>query len=132
MPSFAALRTSTRGGARPLALSTAGAHQSRGINHERPIKTRRIFQRFSYLVVEGAQRVIDFLKQAFGATELRRYDLLRSVQCVRRASVERINRGVNGYGGMSVWLAVLPLQQSHFSHKTRSKGDHQTKIFATR
>jgi PhnB protein len=28
-----------------------------------------------YLVVEGAQRVIDFLKQAFGATELRRYDM---------------------------------------------------------
>lgn len=28
-----------------------------------------------YLVVGGAQRVIDFLKQAFGATELRRYDM---------------------------------------------------------
>lgn len=27
-----------------------------------------------YLVVAGAQRVIDFLKEAFGATELRRYD----------------------------------------------------------
>jgi len=27
-----------------------------------------------YLVVAGAQRVIDFLKQAFGAAELRRYD----------------------------------------------------------
>jgi PhnB protein len=27
-----------------------------------------------YLVVEGAQRVIDFLKQAFGATALRRYE----------------------------------------------------------
>ena len=27
-----------------------------------------------YLVVEGAQCVIDFLKQAFGASELRRYD----------------------------------------------------------
>ena len=27
-----------------------------------------------YLVVHGAQRVIDFLKQTFGATELRRYD----------------------------------------------------------
>jgi PhnB protein len=27
-----------------------------------------------YLVVDGAQRVIDFLKKAFGATELRRYD----------------------------------------------------------
>ncbi|HEU4798022.1 MAG TPA: VOC family protein [bacterium] len=28
-----------------------------------------------YLVVSGAPRVIDFLKNAFGATELRRYDL---------------------------------------------------------
>ena len=28
-----------------------------------------------YLVVEGAQRVIDFLKKAFDATELRRYDM---------------------------------------------------------
>jgi uncharacterized glyoxalase superfamily protein PhnB len=27
-----------------------------------------------YVVTAGAQRVIDFLKQAFGATELRRYD----------------------------------------------------------
>lgn len=27
-----------------------------------------------YLVVEGAQRVIDFLERAFGATALRRYD----------------------------------------------------------
>lgn len=29
----------------------------------------------SYLVVDGAQRVIDFAKQAFGATELRRFDM---------------------------------------------------------
>lgn len=28
-----------------------------------------------YLVADGAQRVLDFLKQAFGATELRRYDM---------------------------------------------------------
>ena len=28
-----------------------------------------------YLVVAGAQRVIDFLKQAFNVTELRRFDL---------------------------------------------------------
>jgi uncharacterized glyoxalase superfamily protein PhnB len=28
-----------------------------------------------YLVAEGAQRVIDFLKQTFGASELRRYDM---------------------------------------------------------
>lgn len=28
-----------------------------------------------YLVVQGAQRVIDFLQQAFGATALRRYDM---------------------------------------------------------
>jgi PhnB protein len=28
-----------------------------------------------YLVVHGAQKVIDFLKQAFDATELRRYDM---------------------------------------------------------
>jgi PhnB protein len=28
-----------------------------------------------YLVVHGAQKVIDFLKQTLGATELRRYDM---------------------------------------------------------
>lgn len=28
-----------------------------------------------YLVIAGAQRVIDFLKQAFGAIDLRRYDM---------------------------------------------------------
>jgi PhnB protein len=28
-----------------------------------------------YLVIAGAQRVIDFLKQAFGATDLRRYEM---------------------------------------------------------
>ncbi len=28
-----------------------------------------------YLVVAGAQQVIDFMKEVFGATELRRYDL---------------------------------------------------------
>lgn len=28
-----------------------------------------------YLIADGAQRVIDFLKEAFGATELRRYDM---------------------------------------------------------
>jgi PhnB protein len=28
-----------------------------------------------YLMVEGGQRVINFLKQTFGATELRRYDM---------------------------------------------------------
>lgn len=28
-----------------------------------------------YIMVAGAQRLIDFLKRAFGATELRRYDL---------------------------------------------------------
>jgi PhnB protein len=28
-----------------------------------------------YLVINGAQRVVDFLKQAFDATELRRYDM---------------------------------------------------------
>jgi uncharacterized glyoxalase superfamily protein PhnB len=28
-----------------------------------------------YLVVEGAQRVIDFLKKAFDATEIRRYNM---------------------------------------------------------
>jgi PhnB protein len=28
-----------------------------------------------YLIAAGAQRVIDFLKEAFGARELRRYDL---------------------------------------------------------
>jgi uncharacterized glyoxalase superfamily protein PhnB len=28
-----------------------------------------------YIMVAGAQRMIDFLKRAFGATELRRYDM---------------------------------------------------------
>jgi PhnB protein len=28
-----------------------------------------------YIMVAGAQRLVDFLKRAFGATELRRYDM---------------------------------------------------------
>jgi PhnB protein len=37
-----------------------------------------------YLVVHGAQKVIDFLKQTFGATELRRYDNPTEPSCTRR------------------------------------------------
>ena len=44
-----------------------------------------------YLVVAGAGRVIDFLKQAFDATELRRYDMPALVSLLERAgfAVER-------------------------------------------
>lgn len=39
-----------------------------------PYKPERYNSVSPYLVVPGAQRMIDFLKQVFGATELRRYD----------------------------------------------------------
>jgi PhnB protein len=42
--------------------------------HE-PWKPERYSSVSPYLMVEGAQRVIDFLKEAFGATQLRRFDM---------------------------------------------------------
>lgn len=41
----------------------SGAHMPEGYTSVSP-----------YLVVDGAQRVIDFLREVFGAAELRRYD----------------------------------------------------------
>ena len=39
-----------------------------------PVKPEWLQRRVAYLVVDGAQRMIDFLKTVFGAKELRRYD----------------------------------------------------------
>src|SRR4029453_4171115 len=50
------------------------AQALRRINMSAPSKPGGYTSLSPYLVVHGAQRVIDFLKQTFGATELRRYD----------------------------------------------------------
>jgi PhnB protein len=39
-----------------------------------------------YLIAAGAQQVIDFLKEAFGARELRRFDSLVSAELRRGAA----------------------------------------------
>ena len=53
-----------RTAAAPKRRATRRAHKPPGYTTVSP-----------YLVVGGAQRVVDFLKLAFGATDLRRYDM---------------------------------------------------------
>jgi PhnB protein len=62
--SVAAAPSPTRKAALPKTRKTGRRSKPNGYNSVSP-----------YLVVAGAQRVIDFLKQAFGATGLRRYDM---------------------------------------------------------
>ncbi|HEY8258504.1 MAG TPA: VOC family protein [Gemmatimonadales bacterium] len=64
----------------------------------------------AYVMVDGAQRVIDFLKGAFGATELRRFDMPNGV--IMHAEV-RIDDSVvmladagEQYPAFPVWLHV--------------------------
>jgi len=41
-----------------------------------------------YLVADGAQRVIDFLKKTFGATDLRRFESRAAKSCTRKYASE--------------------------------------------
>jgi uncharacterized glyoxalase superfamily protein PhnB len=63
-----------------------------------------------YLVADGAQRVIDFLKKAFDAAELRRFDTLEGkiVHAEVRIgdTVVMIADGGGSYPAFPVWLHV--------------------------
>jgi uncharacterized glyoxalase superfamily protein PhnB len=61
-----------------------------------------------YLMVENAQRVIDFLKAGFGATELRRYDMpdgtIMHVEVRIDDSVVMLADAGGPYPAFPVWL----------------------------
>jgi uncharacterized glyoxalase superfamily protein PhnB len=63
-----------------------------------------------YLVAEGAQRVIDFLKKAFGATELRRFDTedgkIMHAEVQIGDTVVMIADAGGNYPAFPVWLHV--------------------------
>lgn len=61
-----------------------------------------------YLVVAGAQGVIDFLKKAFGASELRRYDIPDGSVMHAEVRIGDPDRrgGVKDPGGDTWWIAI--------------------------
>lgn len=64
----------------------------------------------AYVMVNGAQRVIDFLKKAFDATELRRYDgpngSIMHVEVRIEDSVVMLSDGGGSFPAFPVWLHV--------------------------
>ncbi|HYO68181.1 MAG TPA: VOC family protein [Archangium sp.] len=62
----------------------------------------------AYVMVNGAQRVIDFLKKAFDATELRRYDnpdgSIMHVEVRIDDSVIMLSDGGGSFPAFPVWL----------------------------
>ncbi|WPB75973.1 VOC family protein [Archangium violaceum] len=62
----------------------------------------------AYVMVNGAQRVIDFLKKAFDATELRRYDnpdgSIMHVEVRIDDSVIMLSEGGGSFPAFPVWL----------------------------
>lgn len=64
----------------------------------------------AYVMVNGAQRVIDFLKKAFDATELRRYDgpngSIMHVEVRIDDSVVMLSDGGGSFPAFPVWLHV--------------------------
>lgn len=63
-----------------------------------------------YMMVDGAQRVIDFLKAAFGATELRRFDMpdgtVLHAEVRIDDSVIMLAEGSEGWPAFPAWLHV--------------------------
>jgi uncharacterized glyoxalase superfamily protein PhnB len=64
----------------------------------------------AYVMVDGAQRVIDFLKKTFNATELRRFDgpggLISHVEVRIEDSVVMLSDGGGSFPAFPVWLHV--------------------------
>ncbi|MFE8605275.1 VOC family protein [Archangium violaceum] len=62
----------------------------------------------AYVMVDGAQRVIDFLKKAFDATELRRYDgpngSIMHVEVRIDDSVIMLSDGGGSFPAFPVWI----------------------------
>jgi hypothetical protein len=73
-----------------------------------------------YIVADGAQAVIDFLKKTFGATQLRRFDnpdgkIMHAEVCVADTVIMIADAG-GDYPSFPVWLACLRLgRRCHLS-----------------
>ncbi|KFA89827.1 VOC family protein [Archangium violaceum] len=74
----------------------------------RPYKPDGYPSASAYVMVNGAQRVIDFLKKAFDATELRRYDgpngSIMHVEVRIDDSVIMLSEGGGSFPAFPVWL----------------------------
>ncbi len=76
----------------------------------RPYKPEGYPSVSAYVMVDGAQRVIDFLKKTFGATELRRFDgpdgSILHVEVRIDDSVVMLSDGGGSFPAFPVWLHV--------------------------
>lgn len=76
----------------------------------RPYKPEGYPSVSAYVMVDGAQRVIDFLKKAFNATELRRFDSpdgsIMHVEVRIEDSVVMLSDGGGPFPAFPVWLHV--------------------------
>lgn len=74
----------------------------------RPYKPEGYPSVSAYVMVDGAQRVIDFLKKAFDATELRRFDSpdgsIMHVEVRIEDSVVMLSDGGGPFPAFPVWL----------------------------
>jgi len=76
----------------------------------RPYKPEGYPSVSAYVMVDGAQRVIDFLKKTFNATELRRYDSpdgsIMHVEVRIDDTVVMLSDGGSSFPAFPVWLHV--------------------------
>lgn len=76
----------------------------------RPYKPEGYPSVSAYVMVNGAQRVIDFLKKTFDATELRRYDSpdgsIMHVEVRIDDTVVMLSEGGGSFPAFPVWLHV--------------------------
>ncbi len=76
----------------------------------RPYKPEGYPSVSAYVMVNGAQRVIDFLKKTFDATELRRFDSpdgsIMHVEVKIEDSVVMLSDGGGSFPAFPVWLHV--------------------------
>ena len=76
----------------------------------RPYKPEGYPSVSAYVMVDGAQRVIDFLKKTFNATELRRFDSpdgsIMHVEVRIEDSVVMLSDGGGSFPAFPVWLHV--------------------------
>ncbi len=74
----------------------------------RPYKPEGYPSVSAYVMVDGAQRVIDFLKKAFDATELRRFDSpdgsIMHVEVRIEDSVVMLSDGGGPFPAFPIWL----------------------------
>jgi PhnB protein len=79
-----------------------------------------------YIVAQGAQKVIDFLKKAFDASELRRFDKpdgsIMHAEMRIGDSVVMISDGSEAYPSFPVWLHVYVDDVDKFYQKALTAG----------